>query len=595
MPKSLYIIDGHAHIYAAYYAPTRVDTWTSPSGEHTKATYIFTTAILGLIKKQKPDMLVVAMDSKGPTFRNEMYSEYKAHRPSMPPDMPVQINRIEQILEALNIPVLRVNGFEADDLIGTLAKKAAQEGIDVYICSKDKDILQLIDEHVFAYDIKTGDKTTVESLKADMKITPPQFIDVLALQGDTSDNVPGVEDVGPKTALDWIQKYGSIDNLLEHAGEITGKRGDNLRKSGDVINLSRRLVTIDCDVPVNIDYDAFAVKPYDQARLLMLFNELGFARLLSQMGLSPASSTQTQKQQLLPVSAASETTPKYDYQLIDTPEKFDVFIDELKKQKLFAIDTETTAIAPMRADLVGISFSWRAHTGFYIPVRAPVGSKSLPLTKVRDVLIPILADPFIKKIGQNIKFDILVLRNAGLVLGGVYFDTMVASYCLDPQRKSHSLDNMSLDFLGLQSIPISSLIGKGKNQITFDMVDTAAACEYSAQDADYTLQLFQYLDSRLNTEPMIKKLFYDVEMPLVSVLVEMEYDGVSLDTEILADMSQDINDSINRLVDDIYKTVEVPFNIDSPKQLADVLFNRLGLKPVRLGKTGQSTDAAVLE
>jgi DNA polymerase-1 len=592
MPKTLYIIDGHAHIYAAYFAPMR-QPLTSPAGEPTKATYIFTTAVLGLIKNQKPDMLVVAMDSKTPTFRSDIYPDYKAHRPPMPDDMPVQINRIEQILTALNIPVLRVNGFEADDIIGTLAKKAAQDGFDVYICSKDKDILQLIDEHVFAYDIKTGDKTTVESLKSDMKIAPAQFIDVLALQGDASDNVPGVEDVGPKTALEWIQKYGSVDNLLEHAGEITGKRGDNLRKSKELIMLSRRLVTIDCDAPVNIDYDAFAVKPYDEVKLLSLFNELGFARILSQMGLSP-STPAPQKQMQLPIIAPQES-PRHNYQLIDTTEKFDDFLTELKKQKLFAIDTETTAIAPMRADLVGISISWRAHTGFYIPVRAPVGSKMLSLNKIRDNLIPILTDPAIKKIGQNIKFDILVLRNAGLVLKSVYFDTMVASYCLDPQRNSHSLDNMALDFLGLQSIPISSLIGKGKNQITFDMVDTPAACEYSAQDADYTLQVYQYLDSRLENQPRIKKLFYDVEMPLVSVLAEMEYNGVSLDTEILADMSQDINDSINRLVDDIYKTAGVPFNIDSPKQLADVLFNRLGLKPVRIGKTGQSTDAAVLE
>jgi DNA polymerase I len=599
MPKTLYIIDGHAHIYAAYFAKMR--PLTSPSGEPTQATYIFTTAVVGLVKNQKPDMLVVAMDSKTPTFRKDIYPDYKAHRPPMPDDMPVQIKRIEQILSAMNIPMLRVNGFEADDIIGTLAKKASKEGIDVYICTKDKDILQLIDDHVFAYDMKTGDKTTIESLQADMKIAPAQFIDVLALAGDASDNVPGVDGFGEMTALKWIQKFGSLDNLYSHADEVPGKAGENLRKSRDSAYLSQKLVTLDCDVPVDIDYNAFAVKPYDEAKLISLFNELGFARILNQMGLSPSapvSHSQTQMQ--LPMTAgqgqtASGESPKHSYQLIDTPEKFDDFLIELKKQKFFSIDTETTAIAPMRADLVGISISWQPHTGFYIPVRAPVGSKTLSLTKVRDKLIPILADQTIKKIGQNIKYDFLVLRNAGLVLKGVFFDTMVASYCLDPQRISHSLDNMALDFLGLQSIPISSLIGKGKNQITFDMVDTASACEYSAQDADYTLQVYQYLDARLDKEPQIRELFYDVEMPLLTVLAEMEHNGVSLDTEILADMSTDITDSINRLVDDIYRTVGVPFNIDSPKQLADVLFNRLGLKPVRIGKTGQSTDAAVLE
>ncbi len=596
MSKTLYIIDGHAHIYAAYFAPMR-QRLTSPTGEPTKASYIFTTAVLGLIKNQKPDMLVVAMDSKTPTFRHEIYTEYKAHRPPMPDDMPVQIDRIEQIMSAMNVPILRLDGFEADDIIGTLAKKAAKAGIDVYICSKDKDILQLLDDHVRIFDMKSGDITDTGSMLANMKVTPAQFVEVLALQGDTSDNVPGVADVGPKTALEWIQKYGSIDNLLAHADEIAGKRGDNLRKSKDIVNLSKRLVTIDCNVPVDIDQKEFAVKPFDEARLIQIFTELGFSRILSQLGLSssqqPAEPKESSDKSVDGIASAD--TAKHNYQLIDTPEKFDSFLAELKKQKIFAIDTESTSIFPMRAELVGISFSWQSKTGFYIPVRAPVGAKRLAVSKIREKLAPVLADPTVKKIGQNIKYDILVLRNAGLLLNGVHFDTMVASYCLDPQRISHSLDNMALDFLNCQSIPISSLIGKGKNQITFDMVDTTAACEYSAEDSDLTWQLYQYLDGRLDSQPEIKKLFYDVEMPLVSVLAEMEYNGVSIDTEILADMSEDITASINRLVDDIYRVAGVPFNIDSPKQLAEVLFDRIGLKPVRRGKTGRSTDAAVLE
>jgi DNA polymerase-1 len=597
MSKTLYIIDGHAHIYAAHFAKMRGDPWTSPSGEPTQATCIFTTAILGLIKNRKPDMLVVAMDSKGPTFRNEMYSDYKAHRPPMPDDMPVQINRIEHILSAMNIPMLRVNGFEADDIIGTLAKKASKEGIDVYICTKDKDVLQLIDDHVFGYDIKTGEITDEAWVKAEMKISPAQFIDVLALQGDASDNVPGVDGFGEMTSLKYIQKYGSLDNLYAHADEITGKLGENLRKSKDLAYLSQKLVTIDCDVPVKIDYEAFAVKPADEALLTQIFNELGSARLLAQMGHSSSEQqVQTQQPQVTTAGGTiSAATAKHDYQLIDTPEKFDSFLAELQKQETFAIDTESTSIFPMRADLVGISFSWQPKTGFYIPVRAPMGAKCLVVSKIKEKLVPVLADDGIKKIGQNIKYDILVLRNAGLLLKGVYFDTMVASYCLDPQRISHSLDNMALDFLNYQSTPISALIGKGKNQITFDMVETGAACEYSAEDADLTWQVYHYLDSRLDDQPEIKKLFYEVEMPLVSVLAEMEYNGVSLDTEILANMSEDITASINRLVDDIYNTAGVPFNIDSPKQLAEVLFNRLGLKSVRSGKTGRSTDAAVLE
>ncbi|MBN2019239.1 MAG: DNA polymerase I [Sedimentisphaerales bacterium] len=598
MPKTLYIIDGHAHIYAAYFAPMR-QRLTSPAGEPTKAAYIFTTAVLGLIKNQKPDMLVVAMDSIAPTFRHEIYTEYKAQRPPMPDDMPVQIRRIEQILSAMNIPVLRVDGFEADDIIGTLAKKASKQGIDVYICSKDKDVLQLLDERIRAFDVKTDKEFDIARMSEEMKMSPGQFLDVLALQGDASDNVPGVADVGPKTALEWIQKYGSLENLLAHADEIKGKRGDNLRKSKDVIDLSKRLVTIDCDMPLDIDEKGFTLKPFDSAKLTQIFNELGFARIIGQMGLSATEKPAvTVKSQSLfgPVdNFDSAATAGHDYRLIDTQEKFDSFLEKLKKQQLFSIDTESTSLFPMRADLVGISFSWKPKTGFYLAVRAPMGAKRLSLADVRDKLSPILIDPAVKKIGQNFKYDILVLRNAGLLLKGVYFDTMVASYCLDPQRQSHSLDNMALDFLNYRSIPISSLIGKGKNQITFDMVDTASACEYSAEDADMTLQVYHYLDRRLESQPGIKKLFYEVEMPLVSVLAEMEYNGVSLDTQLLRDMSEDITGSLNRVVDEIYTTAGTPFNIDSPKQLAEILFSRLGLKPVRLGKTGQSTDAAVLE
>jgi len=368
MAKTLYIIDGHAHIYAAYFARMR-QKLTSPSGEPTNATFIFTTALVGLIQRQKPDMLVVAMDSKTPTFRTEIYPEYKAHRPPMPDDMPAQINRIEQILKAMNVPVLRINGFEADDIIGTLVKKAGAEGIDTYICAKDKDMLQLLDEHTNIYDIKTGTVTDPQTMLTEMGISPHQFIDCLALQGDTADNVPGIPDVGPKTALTWIQKYGSIDNLYEHVDEIKGKRGDNLRKFKDKATLSKELVTIDCDVPLQIDYSDLTLKKFNEAELTRLFTELGFSRLLTQLGLTniehPDRAATVSERSLLSIEQpASAKTVKHDYQLIDTQEKFDTFFAELKKQKLFALDTETTSIFAMRADLVGISFSWQANKCF---------------------------------------------------------------------------------------------------------------------------------------------------------------------------------------------------------------------------------------
>jgi len=574
---------------------------SSPSGEPTKATYIFTMAMLGLIERYQPDMLVVTLDSKAPTFRRKIYPEYKAHRAPMPDDLPGQIKRIEQILAAMNIPTMRLDGFEADDIIGTLTKKASADGHECLICSNDKDVLQLLDERVSRLNIKTDTRTDVEGLKENMGVTPEQFLDCLALQGDTSDNIPGLPDVGPKTALSWIRKYGSIENLYEHADEIKGKRGENLRAFRDKVTLSKQLVTIDCNVPVEIDYAELALKQFDRRKLAELFTDLGFTRLLGQLGLTAdaggegaeleGGAGQLGREFAGP---ASIKTVHHDYQLIDTAEKFDVFYGELQKQKLFAVDTETTAISAMRADLVGLSFSWQVHTAFYLPVRAPLGVGCLNLQEIRPRLAPILADAQVRKIGQNIKYDLLVLGNAGMGVKGVHFDTMVASYCLDPGR-SHSMNNMALDFLNYQCVPISDLIGKGKNQLTFDMVDTAAASEYAGEDADITWQLYLHLRDRLEKSPEIYRLFEQIEMPLVGVLATMERNGVSLDTRVLRKMSGQISDTLKTVTDKIYEHAGCVFNIDSPKQLGEVLFDKLDLTPVRVGKTGRSTDAGVLE
>jgi len=596
MAKTLYIIDGHAHIYAAYFAPMR--PLTTPTGEPIQATYIFTTAILGLIQRLKPDMLAVAMDSKTPTFRSEIYPEYKAHRPPMPDDMPSQINRIEEILDAMNIPVLRIDGFEADDIIGTVAKKASKDGIDTYICAKDKDMYQLVDDHTYIFDIKKGEVLDDDALFEKYKIHPEDFIDVLALQGDASDNVPGVPLIGEINAVKMIQQYGSLDKIYKNAEEIKGKRGENLRKFKEQAYLSKELVTINCNAPLKINYDSLKLIEPDKPKLSEIFTELGFNRLISQLGLtessSPVKDTSHESRPTSGDQPDSIKTISPDYQLIDTQEKFDKFFTQLKKQKIFAIDTETTSLNAMRAELVGISFSWKPQTGFYLPVKAQLGRKHLDAKTISQKLAPILADEIIKKIGQNIKYDMLVLQNAQMPLKGIYFDTMVASYCLDAGR-NHSMDTMALDFLNYQCVPISALIGKGKNQLTFDMVDTAAACEYSAEDADITLRLYDYLKDRLAQEPLLKKLFEEVEMPLVSVLADMESNGVSLDMKLLKNMAGELDETSKNLTEEIHKLADKVFNIDSPKQLAEVLFDKLSLESIRTGKAGRSTDAGVLE
>jgi len=604
MAKTLYIIDGHAHIYAAYYAPMK-QRLTSPAGEPTKATYIFTTAMVGLIEKQKPDMLVVALDSTAPTIRSTVFAEYKAHRPPMPDDMPVQVKRIEQVLEAMRIPVLRMDGYEADDIIGTLAKKAAADGVNVFICSKDKDILQLLDERIRAFDVKTGKVIDSRVMKEEMGIGPEQIVDCLALEGDAVDNVPGVPLIGEKTARELIRTYGNLDNLYAHIDEIKGKRGENLRNFKEQAYMSRGLVTLDCEVPVAMDYGAFAVKEPDREKLTAVFNELGFVRLLSKLNPqdspvdSPGVSAPPTEAPLPaprdPTKPVSAGTTPHQYTLVDTVEKLTALMKELRKQKLISVDTETTSRNAVRAELVGVSLCWEPHRAFYVPVKGPLGSSHLDVATVRRELAPILADDRVKKIGQNLKYDLIVLRNTKMPVRGVFFDTMVASYCLDPERMSHAMDNLAMDFLAYECVPIVALIGKGKNQLTFDLVDLEAACEYSAEDADITYQLYLCLKEQLEREPQLDKLFHDVEMPLVEVLAEMEYNGVSIDAGLLRQMSGELDEALNHVAERIYQQAGMVFNIDSPKQLAEVLFDRLRLTSRQLGKGGRSTDAEILE
>ena len=597
MTKSFYIIDGHAQIYAAFYAPIGTNL-SAPDGEPTKATYIFTTMLLKLLRERKPDMIALTMDAPGPTFRHEMFSDYKAHRPPMPDDLPLQIDRIEEIVTAMRIPILRKNGFEADDLIGTLTKLAHQQDIQVYICSKDKDLEQLIADGVAMYDPKKDLVRDVQVLMEDKGIRPDQVIDVLTLEGDKVDNIPGVPDVGPKTALQWISKYGSLDELLKNKDQIKGKRGDNLRAAAEQLPLTRQLVTINCAVPLDIDLDDLTVQDFDLEQLENLFRKLNFTRLLDQLSTFTAAAG-SQPDTLLAEEIAVSTPAKTkntqaQYILVDTTRSFTDFLKQLKKQKIFALDTETTGLNPVSSKLVGLSFAWQDNRAWYLPLMAPMGQQNLDRETTLQKLKPVLVNPQVKKIGQNIKYDLIVLRRAGIDLKGISFDTMVASYILDSSRTSHSLDSLALDYLGHETIKLTELIGKGKNQITFDLVDTAAAADYAAEDADITWRLFEYLDNQLKDKEL-RKLFEDVEMPLLEVLAELEYQGIALDVPCLKKMSTQLSTRLDELTAQIHKHAGCSFNLDSPKQLSEVLFDRLGLTPVKKTKTGTSTDQEVLE
>ncbi|MCP4454306.1 MAG: DNA polymerase I, partial [Planctomycetes bacterium] len=380
--------------------------------------------------------------------------------------------------------------------------------------------------------------------------------------------------------------------------EIKGKRGESLRASRDIVDLSKRLVTIDCDVSIPLDFEAMPLTPFDVPGLRSLFEGLGFTRLIKQLDLG-GDGTQAGSDAGDVTSGASERqdikTAKPTYRLVDTTEKLDALCEQLKDVRLMAVDTETTSVQPMRADLVGISLAWKTHEAYCLPVMAPLGEACLRVAEVQAKLGPILANEQVKKIGQNIKYDWLILANAGLPLNGIAFDTMVASYCVAPDRMSHAMNAMALDYLNYECVSITELIGKGKKQVTFDMVETSVACEYAAEDADVTWQLYEYLIPRLEALPQISELFYTVEMPLVEVLAAMEFHGVCLDTKHLQSMSHDIARILDDVTDEIYKHAQSIFNIDSPKQLGGILFDKLGLTSVRKGKTGRSTDAKVLE
>lgn len=585
MSKSLYIIDGHSHIYAAFYA---VRNLSSPTGEPTNATFGFLGMLLKLLRTKRPDIMAVAMDSAGPTFRHQQFKEYKANRPQMPEDLACQIDRIKELLGLLHIPVLAKQGYEADDLIGSLCTQAADNDMQVFICSKDKDLEQLIGPNVAMYNAKTDEVLDADWLQSKKGLTPAQTVDVLALSGDTSDNIPGVPGVGPKKAAGLIQKYGNLDNLLEHLDEVPGAMGKNLRDSVEIIRQGRQLVSLRKDVDLGQAFDGINWTRAPEAGLAEFIKELGFSRFTEAIEqLWPDSSA-------APAEKPSAKQADSQYVLVDADKKFAECLADISRQKAVALDTETTSLDPLKAELVGISFSFQAGEGYYLPFKAPLGQQALSTDKHLEQLRSILQDETITKYGHNIKYDQLVLRHAGIDLAGIKFDTMVASYLLEADRSSHSLKALGRELLDMDVQDITELIGTGKKQIGFDQVPIEHAYVYAARDADMTWQLQQRLAEELD-QAGLTELFQDVEMPLLEVLARMEYNGIKLNEKILNQMSVELEEQAQDLVEKIHESAGQPFNVDSPKQLADVLFGKLQLQPVRKTKTGFSTDMAVLE
>lgn len=574
--KTIYLIDGTAYIHRAYHA---IRGLANSKGLPTNAIFGFTRMLMKLMDDRNPEYVGMFFDAKGPTFRHDMYAEYKANRPPMPEDMAVQIPYIKKVTAAFNLPIIEMQGYEADDLIGTLAHMAEKKGFSVIMITGDKDFMQLVTEKSTIWDPMKESATDLQSIREKFGIEPRQMIDVQGLSGDTADNVPGVPGIGQKTAVTLIKTYNSMQELYQKLDTITRKKQrENLETFKEQAFLSRKLVTINTAVPLTLNPANFKITAPDRETLAELYKDLEFRQL----------------QQSVPDQA---DLSRKDYQAVMDQEQLTELISQLAKADLFALDTETTSTNPMLADLVGFSFAVNANQAYYIPCRhhylgAP---DQLKLQDVLDKLKPVLENPQIKKIGQNIKYDWIVLERNGINLDGVVFDTMLASYLLNPSKRAHNLDQIALDFLGHKTITYEQVAGKGKKAMLFSKVPLDKAVPYACEDADITLMVREVLMPKLK-ELGLDELMTSVEMPLVPVLMRMEMRGAGINVERLHELSKSFKQQLDALEGSIYGQAGETFNIKSSQQLGRILFEKLRL-PVQKKtkkKTGYSTDVNVL-
>lgn len=600
MPK-LFLLDAYALIYRAYYALIKSPRVNS-KGLNTSAIMGFVNTLEEVLTKENPTHIGVAFDPAGPTFRHEAYPEYKAQREETPEAIRLSVPYIKQILEAYNIPILEVAGYEADDVIGTLAKKAGAMGIETYMMTPDKDYGQLVSSNVFMYRPKFGDKE-FEVMGPDEVMnkyglsSPLQVIDMLGLMGDAADNIPGCPGVGEKTAVKLISQYGSIENLLEHKGELKGALKTKIETNEEGIVFSKFLATIKTDVPIELDMPLLERKKIDEQKLRSLFEELEFRTLINRIlnkdkkvsnqpslqgDLFAVKSTEGKEE---PVSSNLKTLNDidYDYQLVDTEEKMNELCGKIFTSSAVSVDTETTSTDAMKAELVGLSFSIEENKAFYVPIP----SERDEALKIVNIFKDVYESPDLMKIGQNIKYDIIVLANYGVKFNGPIFDTMIAHYVLQPELR-HNMDYMAEVYLNYKTIHIDELIGpKGKGQKNMRSLSPSEVYKYASEDADVTLKLKNIFEVELKKNGLYS-LFEEIEMPLVPVLARMEMNGVRVDTESLAETSRQFAERMSTIEKEIHEMAGMDFNISSPKQVGEVLFDKLKIvDKAKKTKTGQ--------
>lgn len=605
--KKLFLLDGHALVYRAHYAFINRPLINS-KGINTSAITGFVRTLWDLINNQKPSHLALALDPKGKTFRHEFFPEYKANRDATPEDITIALPYVRQIVEAFNIPVVCIDNYEADDVIGTLSKQAEKEGFDVYMVTPDKDYAQLVSKKIFMYKpSRSGSGVEIlgeEEIKEKWDIEDPlQVIDVLALQGDSVDNIPGIPGIGAKTAVKLLKQFKDLETLLESTDQLKGKQQENVINFADQGRMSKRLATIKLDVPIQFDAKAYKIENFDKEKLSSLFKELEFRSLartiLGEEGQAPsgaqgslfAASSSQSTPEAYKVAKQDLTTVEHDYQLVNTKKERIAVANKMAKQKFFCFDTETTGLDSQQVEIVGLAISWEKGKGYYVPLDEDMDKAKKELEDFKAVL----ENDKIIKVGQNIKYDNNILRWYGIEVAGPYFDTMIAHYLLEPDLR-HKLDYLSESYLSYQMVPIEKLIGKkGPKQKTMRSVEIEELCDYAVEDADITMQLRDHLEPKMKEEGLTK-LFEEIEMPLVSVLSKMEYQGVNINKAFLDNYSEEIGKEIFKIREKIYEQAGEEFNVSSPRQVGQILFEKLKI-PYRWRKTatGQySTDVEKL-
>ena len=605
---TLVLVDGSSYLYRAFHA---MPPLTNAAGEPTGALLGVLNMIVKLTHDFPEAQLVIVFDAPGRTFRDDLFEAYKSHRPPMPDDLRSQIEPLLAMITAQGLPLLRVEGVEADDVIGTLACRAKAAGRKVIISTGDKDMSQLVNDAITIVNTMTGSHLDRAGVKAKFDVWPEQIVDYLALVGDASDNIPGVPKVGPKTAAKWLAKYQTADGIIAHAAEIDGKVGENLRNGIETLGLSRKLATLQTDVALPLTLEDLKPQPVDGVRLQELFTRYELRSFLRQLTGGTGDGKTAGQPPLPPLASATvvgapagtessafPTPPARQYETVVTWEQFESWLARLRAAPLFAFDTETTSLDYMNAEIVGVSFCIEPGIAAYVPVGHDYAGapEQLPRARVLAALKPLLEDPALPKLGQHLKYDAHVLANYDIRIQGMRYDTMLESYVWNSVATRHDMDSTAAKYLGIQTIKFEQVAGKGAKQLTFNQVPVERASEYAAEDADVTLQLHRVLSAKLQSVPALAKLYEEIEQPLVPVLARMEYRGVLIDGALLGAQSRQIDAQLKELTIVAHREAGAEFNIESPKQLQQILFEKLQIPVLRKTPTGQpSTAEDVLE